>query len=102
MRRFKVLSVILAFLLAFSVMPTAFASADDAIFDVIGLNLNIEEGQAITRFDLAKMAISLGGLEVEKSGENWTVRRWQAVSVADWEPDMELELWDGGMPEGIE
>ena len=41
-------------------------------------------------------------VELEKSGKSWTVLRWQAVSVADWEPDMDLGLWDGGLPEGVE
>ena len=69
MKKFKILSAILALILVFSVMPATFASAAESkIFDVIGLDLNLKEGQKITRYDLAKMAISLGGLELEKTG----------------------------------
>ena len=34
-------------------------------------------------------------VEVQHSGEAWTVLRWQAVSVTQWEADDSLDVWDG-------
>lgn len=34
-------------------------------------------------------------VEVRVRGGEYTVLRWQAVSVGEWETDEELELWDG-------
>ena len=29
-------------------------------------------------------------------GDDYTITRWQAVSVADWVPDDSLDVWNGG------
>ena len=34
-------------------------------------------------------------VELLQDGENWTVLRWQTESVADWEADEFLDVWDG-------
>lgn len=34
-------------------------------------------------------------VEVRLEGTVWTVLRWQAVSIADWENDDTLSVWDG-------
>lgn len=34
-------------------------------------------------------------VEVQLSGTEYTVLRWQAVSTADWRPDEKLEVWNG-------
>lgn len=34
-------------------------------------------------------------VEVRLDGADWTVLRWQAVSVVDWENDDTLSVWDG-------
>lgn len=36
-------------------------------------------------------------VEVRLEGTAWTVLRWQAVSVTDWQADDSLQLWDGFM-----
>jgi len=35
-------------------------------------------------------------VEVEVTGRDYTILRWQAVSAAGWEEDDRLDLWDGG------
>lgn len=70
MKKFKILSVVLAFLLVLTVMPTALATNEDfPIFEAIGLNVALEEGKPITRYDLAKIAISLGGLSIVETSK---------------------------------
>ncbi len=34
-------------------------------------------------------------VEVNVVGDDYTVLRWQAVSVADWQPDLSIKVWDG-------
>ena len=34
-------------------------------------------------------------VELEKKGTDWTVLRWQTESIADWESDETLDVWDG-------
>ena len=34
-------------------------------------------------------------VEVRLDGADWTVLRWQAVSIAAWESDDTLSVWDG-------
>ena len=34
-------------------------------------------------------------VELRQAGETWTVLRWQAESVAEWESDEFLDVWDG-------
>ena len=34
-------------------------------------------------------------VEVRLDGADWTVLRWQAISVAAWESDDTLSVWDG-------
>lgn len=34
-------------------------------------------------------------VELLQTGENWTVLRWQSESVAEWETDEFLDVWDG-------
>lgn len=34
-------------------------------------------------------------VEVELEGESYTVRRWQAAPVGQWETDSGLNVWDG-------
>jgi hypothetical protein len=34
-------------------------------------------------------------VEVRLEGGSYTVLRWQLVSVADWQPDQSIDLWDG-------
>jgi hypothetical protein len=34
-------------------------------------------------------------VEVRLNGEDYTVLKWQLVSVADWQPDQSVEVWDG-------
>jgi hypothetical protein len=34
-------------------------------------------------------------VEVRISGADYAVLRWQAVSTADWEPDLGLDVWSG-------
>lgn len=34
-------------------------------------------------------------VQVQISGSEYTVLRWQAVSIADWEADDSLAVWDG-------
>ena len=34
-------------------------------------------------------------VELLRTGENWTVLRWQTESVAEWEADEFLDVWDG-------
>jgi hypothetical protein len=34
-------------------------------------------------------------VEVRLDGADYTVLRWQLVSVAHWQPDQSLDLWDG-------
>ena len=34
-------------------------------------------------------------VELLQDGEDWTVLRWQTESVADWEADEFLDVWDG-------
>ena len=34
-------------------------------------------------------------VELEREGDGWRVLRWQAQSVAQWESDDSLNLWDG-------
>ena len=34
-------------------------------------------------------------VELEREGDGWRVLRWQAQSVAQWENDDSLNLWDG-------
>jgi len=36
-------------------------------------------------------------IEVQVQGTDYTVLRWQAASIGEWETDNSLELWDGGM-----
>ncbi len=32
---------------------------------------------------------------VKADGEQYTILRWQSISAAEWEPDDDLDLWDG-------
>ena len=34
-------------------------------------------------------------VELEREGDGWRVLRWQAQSIAEWESDDSLNLWDG-------
>ncbi len=34
-------------------------------------------------------------VEIELSGGEWTVLRWQSVPTVDWENDTSLPVWDG-------
>jgi len=34
-------------------------------------------------------------VELQQTGETWTVLRWQAESAAEWETDEFLDVWDG-------
>jgi hypothetical protein len=34
-------------------------------------------------------------VEVSLDGTDYTVLRWQLVSIADWQPDQSIDLWDG-------
>ena len=34
-------------------------------------------------------------VDLEREGDGWRVLRWQAQSVAQWESDDSLNLWDG-------
>jgi len=34
-------------------------------------------------------------VELQKEAEGWTVLRWQAESIADWEASNDLNVWDG-------
>ena len=36
-------------------------------------------------------------VRVRLGEEDWTVLQWQAVSTVQWEADLELDLWDGGL-----
>ena len=38
----------------------------------------------------------MSGRQVTRlDGADWTVLRWQAISVVDWENDDTLSVWDG-------
>lgn len=34
-------------------------------------------------------------VELHREGDTWTVLRWQAESIAQWENDESLHVWDG-------
>jgi len=34
-------------------------------------------------------------VELQQTGETWTVLRWQAESAVEWETDEFLDVWDG-------
>lgn len=34
-------------------------------------------------------------VELQRTGEAWTVLRWQAESAVEWEADESLDVWDG-------
>ena len=34
-------------------------------------------------------------VELRRSGEEWEILSWKAVSTLDWESDDDLLLWDG-------
>ena len=36
-------------------------------------------------------------VRVRLDGEDWTVLQWQSASTVQWEADLGLDLWDGGL-----
>lgn len=69
MKTKNIISIILSLILFVSVLPASVSAAESQfpLLDVIGLSLNLEDGAEITRYDLAKTAISLGGLSITQT-----------------------------------
>ena len=67
----KILSVLLALILTLAVLPTAVMAEEDdfALLDAIGISIDLNEFDEITRYDLAKLVIDIANLEVISEGE---------------------------------
>ena len=69
MKTKNIISIILSLILFVSVLPASVSAAESQfpLLDAIGFSLNLEAGAEITRYDLAKTAISLGGLSITQT-----------------------------------
>jgi|GEM_PF-5351283 len=72
MKSKNIVSIILSLIILLSVVPTTIFASDNEypILDAIGLKIDAEAGKELTRLDLAKIAIELGGLEYIESGSS--------------------------------
>ncbi len=71
MKTKRILSVILALVLALAMIPSAVLAdtAEHPIFDAVGIKIDLGEADEITRYELAKMIIDIANLEIITEGK---------------------------------
>lgn len=71
MKTKRFLSVLLALILTLAMLPTAVMAeeSDFPIFDALGIEIDIDESDGITRYELAKLIIEIANLEIITEGK---------------------------------
>lgn len=71
----------------------AYYAAECAVVERLSA-LNPASGESVTLTEPVGESLSLVVEAVGRDG-HWTVRRWQTVYSATWEPEEFIELWNG-------
>ena len=71
MKTKRIISVLFALILTLAMLPAAVMAeeSDFAVFDAIGISIDLDESDEITRYELAKIVIDIANLEILTEGK---------------------------------